>query len=118
MICVAMPTVRIVGDDNLRPMTSNDRNQLLANDLGWGFSKTLIAISKEVDIADAEVTGRFAQLRLAQGRQLFLGTEGWIATRASLAARCGHQRDVRSRIGVSSRETGRNEAFVIWVSED
>lgn len=85
MIRMTMPTVRIVGHHNLRRMPSNDRNQLIPNDLRWRIGETLVAVPKEMNVADAEETCRFAQLGLAQGRQ-----------KSSSAQRGGSPRDPAS----------------------
>ena len=61
-------------------MTSNDFDKLLPDDRGWRIGEMLVAVRKQINVADAEDGGRFAQLRLAPGRQLLLSTQRGIAT--------------------------------------
>ena len=80
MIGMTMPSIQVVRHHDVRPMTSNDFDELLPDDYRRRIGQMFVAVPEQIDVADAEDGGCVAQLRLAPGRQLLFSTQRWIAT--------------------------------------
>jgi hypothetical protein len=118
MIGMPMTTLRVVGDDDMRPMASQDADQLRPDRIGGRFGEMLIPIAQYLDVSDAERRRRRPKFGLSHRRQFLDRAERWIAARTRLASRRGDQRDFSSAIGIPPRQTRRDEAFVVRMREN
>ena len=60
MIGMTMPAIRVVRHHDVRPMTSNDFDELLPDDRRWRIGEMLVAVPEQINVADAEDGCRFA----------------------------------------------------------
>ena len=96
-------TLRIVGDDDMRPMVSQDGDQLGANRVGRHFGEMLIPIAEYLDVSNAEDRRRRQKFGLSHSRQFLDRAESWIPAGARLTSRRGDQRDFSSGICIPPR---------------
>ena len=118
MVGMPVTTLRIVGDDDMRPMVSQDGDQLGPNRVGRHFGEMLIPIAEYLDVSNAEDRRRRSRSSgLSHSREFLDRAERWIAARARLTSRRGDQRDFSSGICIPARQTGCDEAFVVRMRE-